>query len=62
VTKAKQLENIVGYAWVPLLNKFRFIGGEHQLPIASSLPSGYLQIQPLGLGKGVREILTLTAI
>ncbi|CAG7817944.1 unnamed protein product [Allacma fusca] len=50
--KTKQVENIVGYAWIPLLNKFRFIGGEHLLPVASSLPSGYLQIQPLGLGKG----------
>jgi len=53
VNKSKHIENIVGYAWMPLLNKFRFIGGEHILPVASTLPSGYLQIQPLGLGRGV---------
>ncbi len=57
-TKSKQVENIIGYAWTPLLNKFRFIGGEHTLPVSSSLPSGYLQIQPLGLGKGVSSIDT----
>jgi hypothetical protein len=51
--KSKQVENVIGYAWTPLLNKYRFIGGEHILPVAASLPSGYLQIQPLGLGKGV---------
>ncbi|XP_035712502.1 dedicator of cytokinesis protein 9 isoform X5 [Folsomia candida] len=51
-TKSKQVENVIGYAWAPLLNKYRFIGGDHTLPVAASLPSGYLQIQPLGLGKG----------
>ncbi|CAL8071025.1 unnamed protein product [Orchesella dallaii] len=50
--KTKPVENIVGYSWIPLLNKYRFIGGEHVLPVANTLPSGYLQIQPLGLGRG----------
>lgn len=52
---SKPVENIVGYSWIPLLNKYRFIGGEHVLPVAATLPSGYLQIQPLGLGKGVSK-------
>lgn len=55
---SKPIENVVGYSWIPLLNKYRFIGGEHVLPVAATLPSGYLQIQPLGLGKGVSRLFT----
>lgn len=45
----------VGYAWLPLLNKGRLNIEEQTLPISTSLPSGYLSIQPLGLGKGVSK-------
>lgn len=47
-------ENAVGYAWMPLLSKGKINVDEQVLPVAASLPAGYLAIQPLGLGKGVR--------
>lgn len=46
----------VGYAWLPLLNKGKLNIEEQTLPISTSLPTGYLSIQPLGLGKGVNKI------
>jgi dedicator of cytokinesis protein 9/10/11 len=46
-------ETAVGYAWLPLMNKGRMNIEEQCLPIAATLPAGYLSIQPLGLGKGV---------
>jgi dedicator of cytokinesis protein 9/10/11 len=50
---ANSLETSIGYAWLPLLNKGKLNIDEQSLPVASSLPPGYLSIQPLGLGKGV---------
>lgn len=41
------------YAWAPLLKNGKLIEEIVNLPIATHLPSGYLSIQPLGLGKGV---------
>lgn len=38
---------------MPLLKNDKFIDELISLPIATHLPSGYLAIQPLGLGKGV---------
>ncbi|XP_045766053.1 dedicator of cytokinesis protein 9 isoform X2 [Maniola jurtina] len=46
------VETCIGYAWVPLLKNDKFIDEIVNLPIATHLPSGYLSIQPLGLGKG----------
>lgn len=61
ITKKKDYsiapETSVGYAWLPLLNKGKLNIEEHCLPVAATLPAGYLSIQPLGLGKGVRYIL-----
>ncbi|XP_065085612.1 dedicator of cytokinesis protein 9 isoform X1 [Ochlerotatus camptorhynchus] len=45
-------ESPVGYAWLPLLTKGKLNIEEQCLPVAASLPAGYLSIQPLGLGKG----------
>jgi hypothetical protein len=45
----------VGFAWLPLLNKGRLNIEEQSLAVAASLPTGYLSIQPLGLGKGVSD-------
>ncbi|XP_030384667.1 dedicator of cytokinesis protein 9 isoform X2 [Scaptodrosophila lebanonensis] len=45
-------ETPIGYAWLPLLQKNRICLDEQQLPVAASLPVGYLSIQPLGWGKG----------
>ncbi|XP_058060238.1 dedicator of cytokinesis protein 9 [Anopheles bellator] len=42
----------VGYAWLPLLTKGKINVEEQCLPVAATLPAGYLAIQPLGLGKG----------
>lgn len=43
----------VGFAWLPLLNKGKLNIDEHSLSVATTLPTGYLSIQPLGLGRGV---------
>lgn len=54
-TKKKDVsvETCVGYSWLPLLHKGRICVEEQMLPVAASLPPGYLTIQPLGLGKGL---------
>ncbi|KAK7085701.1 Dedicator of cytokinesis protein 9 [Halocaridina rubra] len=46
------VETVVGYAWVPLTSKGRIVTEEQMLPVAVNLPSKYLSIEPLGLGKG----------
>ncbi|XP_061379186.1 dedicator of cytokinesis protein 9 isoform X2 [Danaus plexippus] len=46
------VETCIGYAWVPLLKNDKLIDEFINLPVATHLPSGYLSIQPLGLGKG----------
>ncbi|XP_072936312.1 dedicator of cytokinesis protein 9 [Epargyreus clarus] len=46
------VETCIGYAWVPLLKSDKLVDEIVSLPIATHLPSGYLSIQPLGLGKG----------
>lgn len=53
-TKRKDgpVETVVGYSWLPLLNKGRLNIEEGILPVASNLPAGYLSFKPLGLGKG----------
>ncbi|XP_061394284.1 dedicator of cytokinesis protein 9 isoform X1 [Musca vetustissima] len=45
-------ETPIGYAWLPLLQKGKINLDEQIIPVAASLPVGYLSIQPLGLGKG----------
>lgn len=59
ITKKKDLDPIetaVGYAWLPLLSKGKLNLEEQVIPVAATLPIGYLSIQPLGLGKGVSII------
>ncbi|XP_068242950.1 dedicator of cytokinesis protein 9 [Palaemon carinicauda] len=46
------VETVVGYSWVPLTLKGRIVTEEVMLPVAANLPSRYLSIEPLGLGKG----------
>lgn len=47
------MENPVGYGWLPLLSKGKINVEEQCIPVAATLPAGYLAIQPLGLGRGV---------
>lgn len=49
----------IGYAWMPLLSKGKMNIDEQTLPVAATLPAGYLSIQPLGLGKGVSFVIFL---
>ncbi|GIY02465.1 hypothetical protein CDAR_369792 [Caerostris darwini] len=44
--------SVVGYAWLPLLNKGRLFIDDQNLPVSINLPPGYLSCKPLGLGKG----------
>lgn len=50
--KEVNVENCVGYSWIPLLHKGRLNVDMQTLPVAANLPAGYLSVQPLGLGKG----------
>lgn len=52
---ASSFENPVGFSWLPLLAKGKINVDEQSIPVAATLPPGYLAIQPLGLGKGVSE-------
>lgn len=58
---SSSFENPVGYSWLPLLSKGKINVDEQILPVAASLPTGYLAIQPLGLGKGVSFVCMLSA-
>lgn len=58
IGKKKDTENVespVGFAWIPLLTKGRLNLEEQCIPVATTLPAGYLSIQPLGLGRGVSK-------
>lgn len=59
---ANSLESPVGFAWLPLLNKGKLNIDEQVLPVAASLPAGYLSIQPLGLGRGVSVACVVVVI
>ncbi|XP_063975168.1 dedicator of cytokinesis protein 9 isoform X2 [Diachasmimorpha longicaudata] len=58
MTKKKDncIETCVGYSWIHLLDKGKLLIDMginlHSLPVATHLPSGYLSIEPLGLGQG----------
>ncbi|KAJ8944837.1 hypothetical protein NQ314_009378 [Rhamnusium bicolor] len=54
ITKKREngIENCVGYAWLPLLQKGKLNVETQVIPVASHLPPGYLSIHPFGLGKG----------
>uniref|UniRef100_A0A8D0GH37 C2 DOCK-type domain-containing protein n=1 Tax=Sphenodon punctatus TaxID=8508 RepID=A0A8D0GH37_SPHPU len=41
----------VGYAWLPLLKDAQLVSQEHNIPVATSLPHGYLILQDPGSGK-----------
>lgn len=53
----QQTETPVGYAWLPLVKNDKLVlendEQEFALSVAAELPSGYVQYQALGLGKGV---------
>lgn len=51
------IENCVGYAWLPLLQKGKLNVELQTIPVASHLPPGYLSVHPFGLGKGVSMFL-----
>nr|XP_023030048.1 dedicator of cytokinesis protein 9 [Leptinotarsa decemlineata] len=53
-TKKKEngVENCVGYAWLPLLQKGKLNVDAQTIPVASQLLPGYLSVHPFGLGKG----------
>lgn len=58
ITKKKEIDPVeapVGYAWLPLIAKGKLNLDEQTIPVAATLPNGYLSIQPLGLGKGVSD-------
>lgn len=62
ITKKKDSDPVdspVGYAWLPLISKGKLNLEEQIIPVAASLPNGYLSIQPLGLGKGVSAKLLI---
>ncbi|KAG5877388.1 hypothetical protein JTB14_027999 [Gonioctena quinquepunctata] len=50
--KENGVENCVGYAWLPLLQKGKLNVEAQTIPIASQLLPGYLSVHPFGLGRG----------
>ncbi|XP_022919235.2 dedicator of cytokinesis protein 9 [Onthophagus taurus] len=50
--KDNGVESIVGYAWLPLLQKGKLNVEIQHIPVAAQLLPGYLSIHPFGLGKG----------
>ncbi|CAG9771792.1 unnamed protein product [Ceutorhynchus assimilis] len=54
ITKKRDngIESCVGYAWLPLLHKGKLNVEAQNIPVAASLPPGYLAVHPFGLGKG----------
>lgn len=55
ITKKREngIENCVGYAWLPLLQKGKLNVDTQVVPVVAQLMPGYLSIHPFGLGKGV---------
>ncbi|XP_060098188.1 dedicator of cytokinesis protein 10 isoform X2 [Heteronotia binoei] len=49
--RKEALETSVGYAWLPLLKDDQLVSQEHNIPVATSLPSGYLSLQDPATGK-----------
>uniref|UniRef100_A0A8D2L4Q1 Dedicator of cytokinesis 10 n=1 Tax=Varanus komodoensis TaxID=61221 RepID=A0A8D2L4Q1_VARKO len=49
--KKEALETSVGYAWLPLLKDDQLMSQDHNLPVATSLPPGYLSLQDPATGK-----------
>ncbi|KAH0624020.1 hypothetical protein JD844_007304 [Phrynosoma platyrhinos] len=49
--KKEALETSVGYAWLPLLKENQLVSQEHNIPVATSLPPGYLSLQDPATGK-----------
>ncbi|XP_008104481.1 dedicator of cytokinesis protein 10 isoform X10 [Anolis carolinensis] len=49
--KKEALETSVGYAWLPLLKEDQLTSQEHNIPVATSLPPGYLSLQDPATGK-----------
>ncbi|XP_029471532.1 dedicator of cytokinesis protein 10 isoform X2 [Rhinatrema bivittatum] len=43
--KREALETPVGYAWLPLMKNGQFASQDHNIPVATSLPSRYLSLQ-----------------
>ncbi|CAG9862855.1 unnamed protein product [Phyllotreta striolata] len=54
ITKKREngIENCVGYAWLPLLQKGKLNVDTQVVPVAAQLLPGYLAVHPFGLGKG----------
>lgn len=36
------VDTLIGYSWIPLMRQRRIFDGDHTLPMASTLPPGYL--------------------
>ncbi|XP_067851502.1 dedicator of cytokinesis protein 10 isoform X3 [Heptranchias perlo] len=49
--KKEALETQVGYAWLPLMKDGRLVSHEHSVPVAASLPAGYISNQNITPGK-----------
>lgn len=49
----KNIENLIGYAWLPIFKNGRLLNGEKVLPIAQNLPNNYLSFEQIGLGQSI---------
>uniref|UniRef100_A0A3B4GQ70 Dedicator of cytokinesis protein 11-like n=1 Tax=Pundamilia nyererei TaxID=303518 RepID=A0A3B4GQ70_9CICH len=59
--KRDGVESLVGYSWMPLLKDGRMQSLEFQLPVAATLPAGYLSnVDPSGFSPEVRTHVAST--
>lgn len=49
----KHIENLIGYAWLPVFKNGRVLNAEKNLPIAQTLSNNYLSFEQIGLGQSI---------
>ena len=47
----KNIETLIGFAWIPLFKNGKLFSGEKVLPIAQNLPNNYLSYEQVGFGQ-----------
>jgi hypothetical protein len=50
-TANRNIETLVGYAWLPIFKNGRLFSGEKTLPLAQNLSHGYLAFEKIGMGQ-----------
>lgn len=49
----KNVESLIGYAWLPIFKNGKLFNGEKLLPISQNLSNNYLSFEKIGMGQSV---------